>query len=214
MSVSLRSVHVAFGGRTVLRDLNLDVRPGDLIALMGPSGSGKTTALSVLAGLREPDAGSRTVASEGLAIAWVFQTSPVLMRRTASENVALGPLCAGIGDEVAQARAVEAMAQLGIDELGAERLHRLSGGERQRVVIARALASGADLVIADEPTAALDARAKDLVVDALVRVARAGSAVVVATHDRAVADRCDRVALVSHGRLEASDERADTSRVR
>lgn len=203
MQLILRDVVVSFGDRRVLDGVDLGLGPGELVALMGPSGSGKTTLLSVLAGLRIPDSGQRIVdpALEPLSIGWVFQTSPVLMRRTAFDNVALGPRSAGEVERRCVERAAAALETVRIADLADRPLYTLSGGERQRVVIARALASQADLVIADEPTAALDGAAKAVVTAALADVARAGRAVVVATHDGAVADACQRTLHLVDGRL-------------
>ncbi|MCU1370211.1 MAG: transporter ATP-binding protein [Ilumatobacteraceae bacterium] len=208
----LQDVGVAFGAAQVLHRLTVELAEGQATAIMGPSGSGKTTLLSVIAGLRTPDEGSRHVSeadatpacARDLSIAWVFQTSPVFMRRTALENVALGPRCVGVDARSSRARAHEALASLGIDHLAGQQLHRLSGGERQRVVIARALCSRAELVIADEPTAALDGEAKQLVCDALISLADAGAVLVVATHDPTVAGACDRVLRLERGRLVSS----------
>jgi ABC-type lipoprotein export system ATPase subunit len=205
----LRDVSVSFGDQSVLDGVDLELHASEAVAVMGPSGSGKTTLLSVIAGLRPPDHGTRTVTldpaspagSTDLTVAWVFQTSPVLMRRTAIDNAALGAQCAGHGVDESRERAMLALRQLGIAELADRRLHRLSGGERQRVVIARAMSSGAGLVIADEPTAALDGAAKAAVGDALLALAAAGAAVVVATHDPAVAARCPRLLRLAGGRL-------------
>jgi ABC-type lipoprotein export system ATPase subunit len=209
--LALRDVSVAFGAVRVLDGLDLSLATGETVAIMGPSGSGKTTLLSVIAGLRPPDHGSRAIAPgdrmpnriADLSVAWVFQTSPVLMRRTALENAALGPRCAGAGRDESRGRALAALEQLGIADLAHQRLHRLSGGERQRVVIARAMSSGALLVIADEPTAALDGDAKALVCESLSELARHGASVVVATHDLEVASSCSRLLRLSAGRLAA-----------
>lgn len=210
MPVRLDSVGVTFGDRPLLRRLDLEVGRGELLALMGPSGSGKTTLLSVLAGLRTPDEGARVVVGDAPpSVAWVFQTSPVLMRRTALENVALGPRLAGAGRATSVAQAGEALARLAIHHLGAQPLYRLSGGERQRVVIARALASRASLVIADEPTASLDGQAKHVVVEALAELSVTGASVVVATHDRSVASRCARIEVLAEGRLRSVAVEAD-----
>ncbi len=212
MSLVLRGVTVAFGATQVLDGLDVQLPAGATTAIMGPSGSGKTTLLGIVSGIRRPDQGTRTVTdsdrpaptAEELTTAWVFQTSPVLMRRTAIENTALGPRCAGVDAATSRALAHQALETLGIDHLAHQRLHRLSGGERQRVVIARALCSRADLVIADEPTAALDGEAKRLVCDALVALADAGAVVVVATHDPTVAAACTRTLRLTGGRLVAA----------
>ncbi len=213
MRLTLTGIDVAFGDRSVLSGLDLQIEPSEAVALVGPSGVGKTTLLSVVAGMRRPDAGNRHVA-DGTddGIAWVFQTSPVLMRRSALANVALGARASGCDRATSSTRAHEALATLGIGDLATTRLFRLSGGERQRVVIARALAARADLVIADEPTASLDPATKEAVCGALVAVARAGGSVLVATHDPEVAGRCDRILLLRDGRLHLAEPVASRRR--
>ena len=207
MSLILDEVSVELGGRFVLRNLSLRLDPGEVVVVMGPSGAGKTTLLSVVAGTRWPDGGRRRLEIDEVdgsgrsEVAWIFQTSPVLMRRNALDNVALGPLCRGIEPFTARSRAAEALRLLGIDALAGQRLFRLSGGERQRVAIARALAAGAGVVVADEPSASLDAVNRAIVCDALGAVATEGAIVLVATHDQAVADRFDRVIRLDGGRV-------------
>ena len=188
----------------MLDAVSLELVSGEAVALIGPSGAGKTTLLSVIAGSRRPDAGARTLSEERDDVAWIFQTSPVLMHRDALDNVALGPLCRGVESGPARERARRVLGQLGMGDLAGQRVHRLSGGERQRVAIARALASDAALVVADEPSASLDAANRTTVCDALLTVAAAGALVVVATHDQAVADRMHRVTRLDGGRVTSS----------
>nr|WP_276508639.1 ATP-binding cassette domain-containing protein [Modestobacter muralis] len=174
----------------------MTLESGDLTALMGPSGSGKSTLLAILSGLMPPGEGTRRVtgAPPGeQAVSWIFQNSPGLTRRTVLDNVSLGPLSAGATRQQAEDAARSALQLLGLGDLAGTRLFRLSGGERQRAAVARCIASRADLILADEPTASLDARNRALVCQALDAAARNGSVVVVATHDQAVAQACHRV---------------------
>ncbi|KQQ10449.1 hypothetical protein ASF46_05190 [Rathayibacter sp. Leaf296] len=200
MLVTLVDVGVVLGGRTILRDVSLAIDAGQTVALVGPSGAGKSTLLGVVAGDLRPSSGAvRTVPRADSA--WIVQSTPVLTRRTALDNVALGALSAGAPRRAAEADALGAMAALGVEALADQTVHRLSGGERQRVAVARAMAAGSTLILADEPTAALDAVSRSLVVVALSMAARSGAAVVVATHDLVVADSCDRVVRIDSGLL-------------
>lgn len=196
MRVALCDVHVAFGSRVVLDGVWLSVSAPSLTAVTGPSGSGKSTLLAVLSGLLEVTSGERRVSLDQqeseLRCAWILQTAPLLTRRSALANVALGPLGAGLSRPDANERAREAMSSLGVDGLRDVASYRLSGGERQRVVVARGIATGAQLVLADEPTASLDAANRDSVCAALAAAAGTGCAVVIATHDPVVAGWCER----------------------
>jgi ABC-type lipoprotein export system ATPase subunit len=202
MLVDLQKVTVRFDKRTVLDRLTMRVAGPAMVALMGPSGSGKSTLLSVIAGSVKPAKGQVTVEAERLE--WIFQSAPILARRSALANVSLGALSRGESIESAEDAAVDAMEGLGIASLSRQAGYRLSGGERQRVAIARVLATSPELVLADEPTASLDPRSRELVCNALRVVVDAGGLVLVATHDPYVADRCDStVRLVNgHAKLE------------
>jgi ABC-type lipoprotein export system ATPase subunit len=192
--------------RLVLDGLDTSLLAGKLVAVTGPSGSGKTTLLQLLAGLRDPDEGEIVVLGRPLAgldreeraairrrhIAFIGQDPGLTPFLSASENVELGLALRGVGPEEAQERALDALAGVGLSERVEQRSGRLSAGERQRVAVARALAAGAELFLADEPTARLD-EANALAVGALfARLAReAGVAVVVATHDPLLVEQAD-----------------------
>lgn len=194
--VTAVGIDVSFGDRRVLHSISGTFTGGRLTAVMGPSGSGKSTLLGVLAGLITPDRGTvdvRIFDGQPLSLAWILQSAPVLARRSALDNVALGPLSRGESTSAAHGCALAAMRRLGVEAFADTPVYRMSGGERQRIVVARAIATQAHIVLADEPTAALDAGNRSLVCDALVAAAQAGSAVVVATHDQAVAARCDDI---------------------
>lgn len=188
--IHLEAVSFAYSrDRDILRGVSITVRSGEIAVVTGPSGCGKSTLLGILAGDLEPHSGRRMAASSTARIAWIVQSSPILSHRTAIDNVALGALSRGLKSSAARDRAHSAMTLLGIDQLGQERGYRLSGGERQRVVVARAIASEATVVLADEPTSSLDGPNRDVVCDSLVAAAHQGVAVVVATHDQALIDR-------------------------
>lgn len=192
MRIRLESATVSYGARQVLTSVSIELTGPGSYAVMGPSGAGKSTLLSLIAGELTPQSGR--VIIEGLdshRIDWLVQSTPLLTRRTAVDNVALGPLSVGHRRRESIALAHRALSRLQIDHLAASPTHRLSGGERQRIAVARCLATGPGLVLADEPTASLDADARERVCEALAELSAAGSLVVIATHDPYVAASCD-----------------------
>ncbi|WP_454173473.1 ATP-binding cassette domain-containing protein [Microbacterium maritypicum] len=186
-----------FGSRWLFQGLDFAWEPPSFVSVTGPSGSGKTTLLGVISGSIQASAGgciaetdeNRPPSSAG----WIVQNSPLLVSRTALENVSLGPLFQRVPPSESLARAEQEMARLGIEHLAKVRAKKLSGGERQRVTVARALASRARLILADEPTSSLDAEAKVRVATALRTAADDGALVIMATHDKDVAAFADTV---------------------
>lgn len=165
-------------------DVRFAAEASSVVAIMGPSGSGKTTFLHVLGGLLAPDSGTAILnlrASE--QIAWIVQNSPLLPRRTSQENVALGALAIGQDWDKAQYTAALLLQELGLAHTSSTAGYRLSGGEKQRVAVGRAMAARSSLILADEPTASLDAGSRSLVCEALRKSAAQGSSVVVSTHE-------------------------------
>lgn len=210
MQLELRGVKLSFGGRTVLSDLDLIAGPSETVALMGPSGSGKSSLLGVVSAALTPDSGSaRLFPAESLRLAWILQSTPLLARRTALENVQLGPLSEGYSVRRSRALAISSMKKLGVEQVQHQRVYTLSGGERQRLAVARAIAARANVLLADEPTASLDPHAREAVCSALLVAASQGALVIVATHDRAVADRCSRAYSITAGKLETLPRLAD-----
>lgn len=203
-SLEVAGLRVTLGSRPVLAGVDATLPIPGSVALVGPSGSGKTTLLAAIAGLLSPDAGVvrwRGTALDARSIAWIMQTTPLLGARSALGNVMLGGLARGLRHREAAELAWDAAARLGLEALLAVPVRRLSGGERQRVAVARALVQEAPVVLADEPTASLDAASRDRVVEALLAVEAAGRLVVVATHDEAVAERCSHRIVLVDGRV-------------
>ena len=199
-----------------LRGLDLRVEPGELVALFGPSGSGKSTAMHLAAGLDEPSAGDVVCFGRSLArlddadlaayrahdIALVFQSSNLWPMLSVRENVALSLRLAG---KRGVGRAVDrSLALFDLGRRERQRAGTLSGGEQQRVAIAAAAVREAKLVLADEPTAELDERSEEIVLDALRRLRdELGSTVLVVTHSPRVADAVDRVVEMRDGTVAA-----------
>ncbi len=195
-AVRLRGVGKRFGdGPPVLDGVDLDIAPGELVCLIGASGCGKSTLLSLLAGLEPASAGDVTAAPAAL----MFQESALLPWLTASRNVELALKLKGVPRGERRERALELLHLVRLDGAADKRAHELSGGMRQRVALARALAQERDVLLMDEPFAALDAITRDLLHDELERVWRTtGRTIVFVTHNVREAVRLgQRVLLLS-----------------
>jgi ABC-type lipoprotein export system ATPase subunit len=212
--LAARDVRAHRGGRDVVDGVSVEVAPGEVVGVVGPSGSGKSTLLALLAGLEPPDAGVVTFEGRDLAglgeagrrllrrdrLAIVFQGYGLLALLTARENVEL-PYRVARRDPAAAAAAAERwLGLLGLAERADHRTDELSGGEQQRVALARALATEADLLLVDEPTAELDEDNRARVAGLLRDAADRGAGVVVATHDPEMVELCDRVVRLVDGR--------------
>jgi iron complex transport system ATP-binding protein len=215
-ALALEGVAVRLGARAVLDGVDLAVAPGEVVGLLGRNGAGKTTLLRVASGALHPDAGRVTldgVALDALerrararVIALVPQDTHVPFPFTAAEVVLMGrtPHLGFLGFEGAHDLSVAraALARMGVAALADRSVQALSGGERQLVLVARALAQEASLLLLDEPTAFLDLRHRMEVLAVVREHAQAGGSALVVSHDLAVAARtCDRVALLADGRV-------------
>lgn len=211
-----------------LAGVSLTVRAGELVAVMGPSGSGKSTLLSIAGGLEVPTSGSVEVAGVALGgldstavahlrrdrIGYVFQDFNLVTDLTAAENVALPLELGGSGARVARAAAVTALDEVGLPEVADRFPDQLSGGQQQRVAIARALVGERRLVLADEPTGALDSQTSLAVLQVLRARIDAGAAGVLVTHEARYAGWADRTVFLRDGRLvDATPERDDARRL-
>ena len=189
-----------------LRDLNLDIDPGEYIAIMGPSGSGKSTLLNVLGLLDRPDSGkylldgidTLTLPEENRAavrrthVGFVFQSFHLIPRLTAAENIALPMMLAGIDPGLRRKRVQAILQSLGLEDRAHHRPDQLSGGQRQRVAIARATVMEPSLLLADEPTGNLDIHSGEEVMTTLEALNRDGITLLVVTHDPDIAARARR----------------------
>lgn len=209
-----RFYHTGDDETLALRGVSLRAEAGELVAVTGPSGSGKSTLLACLAGLDEPDGGmvriegrpmSRRAESErarlrARRVGVLFQSANLLEHLTVTENVVAAQQLAGRAD---RGRVASLLESLGLTTRAHARPSQLSGGETARAGLSVALANDPAIVLADEPTGELDSVNALLVVDLLARRAQAGSAVIVVTHDEAVAERADRTVALRDGRLAA-----------
>jgi putative ABC transport system ATP-binding protein len=198
-----------------LRGVSLTVAESEFVALMGPSGCGKSTLLNLVAGLDTPDEGDITVAGEPMTgrsedelarmrrrhVGLVFQFFNLLEGMTVLENVALPAIIAGRKRKMAETRARDLLDLLGIGDKAAAVPGVLSGGQRQRLAIARALANDPTLLLADEPTGALDSEGGDEVIELMRRLHRGGQTIVLVTHDAEVAAAAGRVVRMRDGRI-------------
>ncbi|HUP71488.1 MAG TPA: ABC transporter ATP-binding protein [Acidimicrobiales bacterium] len=198
-----------------LRGADLTVAKGEFVAVMGPSGCGKSTMLNVIAGLDRPDEGEVMVAGQdltkldenGLAlmrrkhIGIVFQFFNLLEGMTVLENVIMPALIVGMKRRAAEARARDLLDLLGIGDKAKQAPGALSGGQRQRLAIARAIANEPTLILADEPTGALDSEGGDEILELFERLHAQGQTILLVTHDQPVADAAARIVRMKDGRV-------------
>lgn len=216
LAISARNLTLTLGSAaspvTILRGIDLDVRAGEVVALLGPSGSGKSSLMAVLSGLERASGGSLEVAGadfmglseDGLAtarrgrIGIVLQAFHLLPTMTAAENVATPMELAGMAD--AAPRALSELEAVGLAHRTGHYPTQLSGGEQQRVAIARATAPRPSLIFADEPTGNLDAATGEEIIKLLfARRAETGATLLIITHDASLAARCQRVLTMADG---------------
>jgi len=191
--------HVA--GRPIFAGVDLTVEDGHSVAVTGPSGSGKTSLLAILAGLTAPTEGTVLIdgkplagfAGPGRGVSVVLQGYGLVSLLTAAENIEVALRAAGRPARTARSAALAALDELALLPHADQLTHELSGGQQQRTAVARAIALQPTLLIADEPTAELDAAARTLALARMFALVEAGSALVLATHDPEVAERCDQV---------------------
>ena len=206
-----------------LRGVSLAIDRGEFVAVMGSSGSGKSTLMNLLGCLDAPSSGTYHLAGQDVlrlssnklaavrntSIGFMFQQFNLLARATALENVELPMVYAGLGRRERRRRARNALAQVGLSEREHHRPSQLSGGQQQRVAIARALVNRPLLLLADEPTGALDSATSDEIMAALVRLNEGGLTVIVVTHDAEVARYARRVIHFKDGRVVSDDLNQD-----
>ena len=207
---------------TALKGIDLTIEKGELVAIVGSSGSGKSTLMNILGCLDQPSGGDYQVAGKsvlGLSpdelaalrrehFGFIFQRYHLLGTLTAAENVAMPAIYAGLDPQGRAARARVLLERLGLGDRMDHRPNQLSGGQQQRVSIARALMNGGEIILADEPTGALDTRSGEIVLEILKELHRAGHTVIIVTHDMQVAANAERIIEIRDG-LVLSDKRSD-----
>jgi putative ABC transport system ATP-binding protein len=199
---------VTRAGRLVLQDVSVAAFAGETLAVTGPSGSGKSTLLALLAGLESADVGQ--IHLDGTAVVpgeppdgfgIVLQGYGLLSVLTAAENVEIVLQGYGLHPDEVRDRAAASLEAVGLDDVADHLVDQLSGGQQQRVAVARALAMDPAVLLADELTAELDVDSRARVLDLVLGVARRGAVVVIATHDRAIADSCTVELVLRDGRV-------------
>ena len=207
----------------VLKGINMEVKPGELVSLMGPSGCGKSTLLNIIGGLLEADSGeislgsfnygtnspNRVVDVRRSGVGWIFQDFHLVDRLDALDNVAFSLELSGMSSSEAEGRAMDALMRVGL----ADRMNfipdQLSGGQQQRVAVARAISGSRPLILADEPTGNLDVKSGQEVIKLFKDLcANDGLSVLMVTHDPMLASMADRMLLLKDGVTAASDIRS------
>lgn len=200
----------------VLKDVCLHVDRGEYVAIMGPSGSGKSTLMNIVGCLDRPTSGHYELAGQDILalndreladvrlhkIGFVFQNFQLLPRMTALDNVALPLIYAGVRKKVRRERAREALIRVGLEERVSFNPTQLSGGQKQRVAIARAMVNKPDILLADEPTGALDSKSSRQVMELFQKLNDEGVTVIMITHDSNIAGYAKRVVTIFDGELE------------
>lgn len=228
MMLELRDIYKAFGRTEVLKGVSLSVEQGDVVAILGPSGSGKTTLLRCINFLERADRGTMVFDGETLQMdratkreiaqlrqktAFVFQNYNLFLNKTALQNVTEGLIVARkVPKAQAEELGMQMLSKVGMADRSGYYPSQLSGGQQQRVSIARALAGSPSVILADEPTGALDSRTGREVLGFLKKLNREGDTVVLITHDNSIAVKADRIVRLQDGKIiydgDAHDPRA------
>ncbi len=223
--ITLKKINKTYGhgenATHALKDISLEIQEGEMIAIMGTSGSGKSTLLNILGCMDQSDSGEylyREIAVHKLNnqplhrfrkehIGFVFQNFALMNQYTVYENVELPLSIQNVPKKERKERVYAALTQMGIRDLAKKLPTKISGGQQQRCAIARALASGNELILADEPTGALDVNTGNEIMDILEELNRQGKTIVIVTHDPKIAARAGRILYMEDGRLgENTDE--------
>jgi len=211
----------------VLKNINLTVKKGEFIAIVGASGSGKSTLMNIIGALDRPTSGEYILAGQDISslkdkelsairnrkIGFVFQTFNLIARTNAIKNVALPMLYAGLPGKVANEKAKELLAQVDMADRMYHNPNELSGGQKQRVAIARSMANNPDIILADEPTGALDSVTGRMIMDLFHRLHKSqGKTIVLITHSPELASECERIITLKDGEI-IKEERGHTHAV-
>ena len=206
------------GSKTVALDgVDLEIKDGEMVAIMGPSGSGKSTMLNIIGAMDDLTDGKYFFGDQEVSslrgnklhefrknnISFVFQNFALMNNYTVFENVELPLLSKRLSSRKRKEIVNEKLKIMGIDDLAKKYPTKISGGQQQRCAIARALASGNELILADEPTGALDRKTGEDIMEAFTKLNEMGKTVIIITHDEHVANKCQRIVHINDGKIEA-----------
>ena len=213
----LKVENITYGTKQkeILKGISLQVKQGEFVGVIGPNGSGKSTLMNIIGALDVPTSGTYLLGGEDVGhmsdnqlaeirnkmIGFIFQQYNLLPRDNLLENVELPLLYAGVGKNERRERAMKALEKVGLAEKWASKPKQLSGGQQQRASIARALAGDPSLILADEPTGALDSRTSREVLDFMKELHREGNTIVMITHDSSIALETERVVRIHDGKI-------------
>lgn len=228
--IKLENIHKSFGEKAarlhVLKGINLDINEGEMVAIMGSSGSGKSTLLNIVGVLSQPDEGRYTLDGQVVDrlsqkraayfrnrfIGFVFQSFNLLPFKNAAENVSLPLYYQGVGRKARNKKALEFLEMVGLSERATHMPNELSGGEKQRVAIARALITSPSVILADEPTGALDSGTTREIIEIFQNVHDTGKTVVIVTHERDIAASCERLIYLKDGCIDTENSIRNNNR--
>lgn len=226
MMITLRNIHKSFGNLEVLKGIDLDIQPHEVVSIVGPSGAGKTTLLQIMGTICKPDAGNIEIAGQNILqlssnqlskfrcehLGFVFQFHQLLPEFSALENVMIPGMIARRSSGEIKKRAIELLDFMGLADRAEHKPAELSGGEKQRVAVARALMNNPDVILADEPSGSLDTRNKQELHQLFFKLRdELGQTFVIVTHDEELASLTDRTIHMLDGRIHLSENTTITT---
>ena len=215
VKIKVEKLRKCFGDLEVLRDISTEIHEGEVVVILGPSGSGKTTLMNIIGCLDRPTSGTYELAGENVlklkdrelsdlrlkSIGFVFQSFQLMPRESAVENVALPLSYAGVRKKERRIRATKALERVGLGDRVNFRPTQLSGGQKQRVAIARAMVNHPKILLADEPTGALDSKSGEQIMELFDSLNEEGVTIVMITHDPRIAAKAKRIVRIIDGEI-------------
>jgi len=220
-NLKVEHIYKSFDGNKVLKDINVEIQEGELVSLLGPSGCGKTTLLKIIAGLEPPDEGkvffngedyTKLESSKRNALI-VFQDYGLFPHMTIEENIGFGLKVRGVNKIERKKRVVKMLDLIQLQDKGKNYPHELSGGQKQRCACARALVTNPKLILADEPTGALDSRSAQMLIEMISQLNKEiGATILMVTHDSFTASYCSRILFIKDGKIFTELVRGENTR--